>query len=109
MWPRLEHVAGGEPHRGGLVGEHVGDARVHRRAAAHERDPAGEQVVERRGLSRSPHSGKTAASTAWVASWATARSGSSTGCATSSIERPAASSSSARPSSTASANGSWKA
>ena len=40
------------------------------------------------GLSRSPHRGKTAASTAWVASWATARSGSSSGCATSSIDRP---------------------
>ena len=45
-----EHVLGGEPHRRRLVGEHVGDAWVDGGAAAHERDAAGEQVVDERVL-----------------------------------------------------------
>ena len=34
------------PHRRGLVGEHVGDAWVHRRAGTDQRHTAGEQVVD---------------------------------------------------------------
>ena len=44
----VEHVAGGQPHRGRLVGEHVRHPRVHRRARSHQGDAARQQVVDDR-------------------------------------------------------------
>ena len=44
----LEHVRGGEPHRGVLVGEHVHDVRVDRCPGPDERDAAGDEVGHHR-------------------------------------------------------------
>ena len=101
-------MLGREPHRCRLIGEHVRDAGVDEGATADEGDAARQQVVDERVVAvtaQREHGGVHRLGR----ELGDRALGVVDGCATRSIVRPAASSSSASPSRTASAKGSWKA